>query len=460
MSLSSYSTPLKNYNKSFSTPNKSRKTPRGRKTPSGDRFITTRDNHEGSQLAFRESKENYNNSELNPSSPSTHAYQQSLRDALDAPQVESKVLAYKQKAPAPREGHLNSNRVLYSQGQSSSSTTYRKSKVTRRIPQTANRILDAPELMDDYYLNLLSWSQSNNVLSVALGGAVYLWNAESGTIQNLLNLENETSHISSVEWIQEGNVLAVGTSDNEIQLWDAQECKYLRTMKGHNSRVGSLAWNKHILSSGSRAGEIHHSDVRIQQHLTHSNQSHSHEVCGLKWSADGNQLASGGNDNILNIWDVNRYDAPRFSISDHQAAVKALAWCPWQNNLLASGGGTADRTMRFWNTQTGVCQNVIDTKSQVCSILWNKQQKELISSHGFSQNQLCIWKYPSMNKISELTGHTSRVLHMAASPDGQTIVSAAGDETLRFWRCFADDSADKKPKTVKLTKPLPHHMIR
>lgn len=41
-----------------------------------------------------------------------------------------------------------------------------------------------------------------------------------------------------------------------------------------------------------------------------------------------------------------------------------------------------------------------------------------------------------MTKLAELTGHSSRVLHMATSPDGSTVVSAAGDETLRFWRIF------------------------
>ena len=69
--------------------------------------------------------------------------------------------------------------------------------------------------------------------------------------------------------------------------------------------------------------------------------------------------------------------------------------------------------------------------------MWSKSEKELLSSHGFSQNQLCLWKYPSMAKVKELTGHTARVLHMAASPDGTQVVSAAADETLRFWNVFA-----------------------
>ena len=64
------------------------------------------------------------------------------------------------------------------------------------------------------------------------------------------------------------------------------------------------------------------------------------------------QLASGGNDNLLMIWDA-AADRATHRITAHQAAVKALAWCPFQSNLLATGGGTADRTIKFHNTHTG-----------------------------------------------------------------------------------------------------------
>lgn len=52
-------------------------------------------------------------------------------------------------------------------------------------------------------------------------------------------------------------------------------------------------------------------------------------------------------------------------VQAHSAAVKALAWCPYQSNLLATGGGTADRHIRFWNTHTCAMLSAIDTGSQV-----------------------------------------------------------------------------------------------
>jgi len=127
----------------------------------------------------------------------------------------------------------------------------------------------------------------------------------------------------------------------------------------------------------------------------------------------------------------------------HQAAVKALAWCPWQPNILASGGGTADRCIRLWNGSNGTLLNTIDTKSQVCSLLWASQYKELVSAHGYAHNGVTIWKYPSMTKTAELLGHTGRVLHLAISPDNTTVVSAGADETLRLWKCFIPDAIKK-----------------
>jgi cell division cycle protein 20 (cofactor of APC complex) len=73
---------------------------------------------------------------------------------------------------------------------------------------------------------------------------------------------------------------------------------------------------------------------------------------------------------------------------------------------------------------------------------WSTTEKELLSAHGFSQNQLTVWKYPTMTKVADLHGHTSRVLHTAMSPDGSIVCSAAADETLRFWRVW--ESASKK----------------
>ncbi|VFQ62964.1 unnamed protein product [Cuscuta campestris] len=386
--------------------------------------------------------------EIPASSPSREAYRKQLAEIFN---MNRRILAFKNKPPTPPlDGFLNENSSPYQA---------KPTKPRRHIPQTSERTLDAPDILDDYYLNLLDWG-SSNVLSIALGSTVYLWDASEGSTSELVTVDDEFGPVTSVKWAPDGRHVAIGLNNSDVQLWDSTANRLLRTLRGgHQSRVGALDWNNHILTTGGMDGMIFNNDVRVRSHIVETYRGHSQEVCGLKWSASGQQLASGGNDNLLYIWDrsstaVSSSNSTSSTtqwlhrFEEHTAAVKALAWCPFQGNLLASGGGGGDRCIKFWNTHTGSCVNSVDTGSQVCALLWNKNERELLSSHGFTKNQLTLWKYPSMVKMAELTGHTSRVLFMAQSPDGCTVASAAGDETLRFWNVFGTPEVKKQvPKS-------------
>ncbi|KAF9585517.1 substrate-specific activator of APC-dependent proteolysis [Lunasporangiospora selenospora] len=311
-------------------------------------------------------------------------------------------------------------------------------KSQRKISEVPFKVLDAPGLADDYYLNLVDWS-SQNVLGVGLRHCVYLWDALTGTPTQLCTLNER---VTSINWVSTGIHMAIGTDSGEVQIWDVQKGQRVRTMTGHTQRVGVLAWNDHILSSGGRDRKIFQRDVRSEEMFQKELSSHRAEVCGLKWNSSGTQLASGGNDNMLMIWEKDSTE-PLFQFDDHQAAVKAIDWSPHQKGILASGGGTLDKHIRFWETNTGQAIGAVDTGSQVCNLAWSRTTNEIVSTHGFSQNLVVIWKYPTMQEVKTLKGHQNRVLYLALSPDGQTIVTGAGakDESLRLWNVF------KKPKT-------------
>ncbi|MCI4391053.1 hypothetical protein PGIGA_G00129880 [Pangasianodon gigas] len=341
----------------------------------------------------------------------------------------------------------NNLKVLYSQVPTPMSL-----KKSRYISSVPERILDAPELKNDFYLNLMDWGRLN-ILAVALSEYVYLWDAALGQIVLLKKMEEENGYISSVSWSKDGNFLAIGTSDCKVELWDVQCQKRLRSMDGHRARVSCLNWNDHVLSSGSRSGLIHQHDVRVADHHLFTLRGHTQEVCGLTWSPDGRYLASGGNDNLVNIWPSAQGGAQTamHTFSEHQGAVKALAWCPWQSSILASGGGTSDRHIRIWNVNSGSCVTSWDTQSQVSSLVFAPNYKELVSGHGFAHDKIFIWKYPSLAKVAELEGHEGRILNMALSPDGSILASISSDETIRLWKCFEKDPTKKaKPASSSI----------
>ncbi|GAB5357194.1 hypothetical protein AAMO2058_000353200 [Amorphochlora amoebiformis] len=395
---------------------------RERSKRDGDRFIPNRKAMNKDLMRIdREDLENRN--------PENQKFSSMVAQTILKSDSASKILSYRNKAPKPSDSHLNKLRVLYAANRE----TVRVRRQYRHINSTPERVLDAPDLEDDYYINVLSWS-SQDILAVALGPVIYLWDAKSGSIETLCETESDEDIVTAVNFMHDGNHLAVGTTNKDVQIWDISRKKKIRSMKGHAARVGSLAWNNHVLSSGSRDTMIFNHDVRVANHHIHTYHGHTQEICGLTWSSDGTQLASGGNDNFCHIW--NTSDSAPVHSFDHKAAVKALAWNPVQKSVLATGAGTADRHMRFFNTTSGKMINSIDTESQVCSIQWNREGKELVSAHGFSKNQLSVWSYPSMTRLADLQGHSSRILHTALSPDQTMVCSAAADETLRFWKVF------------------------
>ena len=334
----------------------------------------------------------------------------------------------------------------------------------RKISMTPERILDAPNLVDDYYLNLLEWGKSN-ILAVALGPEIYLWNGENSETSLLMSIikdnenntllnNNNNNIITSLSWMNNGICLGVGLSNGIIELWDIIKGKRIREIEAHEERISSLVWNSYILSSGSKDKLIKNFDVRSQDVEISKIHQHKQEVCALKYSPEGDLLSSGGNDNVCYIWDVRKLNNKLLNISNlndannndcnsikpllvnnhHTAAVKAMAWCPWQRHILATGGGTKDKTIKILNCDTNKIIKNVETGSQVCSLLWNKKERELISSHGYNKNQITIWNYQKMKKECELKGHMSRVLYLTMSPDENFICSGSGDETLRFWK--------------------------
>ncbi|CAI4039265.1 hypothetical protein SMKI_07G2460 [Saccharomyces mikatae IFO 1815] len=316
-------------------------------------------------------------------------------------------------------------------------------KQFRQIAKVPYRVLDAPSLADDFYYSLIDWS-STDVLAVALGKSIFLTDNNTGDVVHLCDTENE---YTSLSWIGAGSHLAVGQGNGLVEIYDVMKRKCIRTLSGHVDRVACLSWNNHVLTSGSRDHRILHRDVRMPDPFFETIESHTQEVCGLKWNVIDNKLASGGNDNMVHVYEGTS-KSPILTFDEHKAAVKAMAWSPHKRGILATGGGTADRRLKIWNVNTSTKLSDIDSGSQICNMVWSKNTNELVTSHGYSKYNLTLWDCSSMDPIAILKGHSFRVLHLTLSHDGTTVVSGAGDETLRYWKLFDKPKAKVQPNSL------------
>ena len=100
-------------------------------------------------------------------------------------------------------------------------------KKARKISQKPYKILDAPNLQDDFYLNLIDWSD-NNQIAVALDSSIYLWSGCSSNACKLYEATNMSDYLCSVSFCDDSKI-AVGNSMGQIQIFDI--CKLKKVNK-------------------------------------------------------------------------------------------------------------------------------------------------------------------------------------------------------------------------------------
>jgi cell division cycle 20, cofactor of APC complex len=166
--------------------------------------------------------------------PDAVAYENSLASACGV-NLNTRILAFK---PAPPESSKPIDlRSQYNRPLKPANAV--GGQFRRRILTSPERVLDAPNIVDDYYLNVLDWS-CNNQVAIGLGQSVYVWSADSGTVSSLLETSADT-YISSLKWSNDGAYVGVGLATGEVQIWDVEDQAKVRSMHGHEARVGSMS---------------------------------------------------------------------------------------------------------------------------------------------------------------------------------------------------------------------------
>jgi WD40 repeat protein len=278
----------------------------------------------------------------------------------------------------------------------------------------------------------LDWSKKN-VIAFALTESVALINPRTLEIAELPFIAEE---VVSLKCDPTGASLFLGADSGIAQIYDVETSCGISQFEFLESGIIVSDWKDNTIVSGSREGKFVVMDVRDDCSIR-VQEAHLEQLCSVRLHPDRPLLATCGNDCSVKIWDLRGLGSdPLMIYGEHEAAIRAAAWSPTNPDIIATGGGTADRKVKLWNTVTGETIKSVDTGSQVCNLFWHPGYKEILSSHGFSQNHLALWKDQELNPIASFHSHKQRILFLAASPDGSTIVTAAPGDSLQIWKMF------------------------
>ncbi|KAM0686190.1 hypothetical protein COBT_002589 [Conglomerata obtusa] len=293
------------------------------------------------------------------------------------------------------------------------------------------KCIEISPLVDDYYSRLLDWAGDSIVY--ASDSITYHYNTKSECTEVL----NTFQHfgLNSIRIHEPSNQYILGISTGSIQIADLNS-PGLAKYHVHKARIGTIEVKDQVVYTGSRDRTIKATDIRMGREIA-CLKVHLQEVCGLKINATGQLVASGGNDNKLFVHDLRKSNVPLFKAQKHKAAVKALCWSPNKASMLASGGGTADKSVKIWDMNAVGLNDAlvrsVDYQSQVCNLHWTKAN-EIISTHGYSRNDIRIANAGSMKVKGIYGGNGNRTIHFAVDSEEEMFVSGGCDGNLNFWR--------------------------
>jgi WD40 repeat protein len=246
-------------------------------------------------------------------------------------------------------------------------------------------------------------------------------------------LTGHTGTVWSVIISPDGRTLVSGSADNTVMLWDVFTHQQLGLpLTGHNAPVISLAMSSDgaILASGSEDGTIILWDMATRQKLG-SLTGHTGQVRSVTLSHDGKILASGSTDNTIILWDVSTRQPLGPPLKGHTGPVRSVALST-DGRILASG--SKDKTVILWDvaTRQPIGSPFKGHSGTVLSVALSADSNTLVS--GSVDKTIMLWDVATGQPLElPLTGHTSLVWSVALSADGTLLASSSEDSNIILW---------------------------
>ncbi|KAK0755939.1 hypothetical protein N5P37_011492, partial [Trichoderma harzianum] len=383
------------------------------------------------------------------------------------------------------------------------------------IPNFPTRtiVLDAPDLRDDFYCSVLAYSPNSQKLAVGLGNILYIWSKGSGP-RAIHGSAASHVWLTSVSFssVQGGKcILAIGRSDGTLVLKSTYDAlprfqvqqpfpvscvswRPITTLRpSRNPFNPGIAVQTEDLVISDDTGVIYYYVVEWPMgwevtrdtwpgtiYLIAKVSLHSQQICGLSWSPNGRFFASGGNDNLCCLFDtdsvlIEKQESAQNSAQCvrparpssvairrlgpgsekhrwiHKAAVKAIAFCPWREGLVATGGGSNNKCIHFFHTTSGSALATIAVSAQVTALIWSSTRREIAATFGYTEPEhpyrIAVFSWPECRQVAAIPWDGDlRALYAISYPRWPANTKAMKHDQKLREGCIIVASSDKSVK--------------
>ncbi|GAA5826177.1 hypothetical protein JCM5353_003834 [Sporobolomyces roseus] len=253
-------------------------------------------------------------------------------------------------------------------------------------------------------ISSLSFSPNGQYLVSSSGcSPIHLYSLPSFSLYRSFN--SHSSGISSLSFSYDSTLLASTSDDKTVRIWEVDP-----TLSLSHRALGGIG-GEETNGTGKREEEA----VRVLR-------GHLSGVFSVAWSPRGDLCASGGMDETVRVWDVQKGKCMRV-LPAHSEPVSAVEFSR-DGTMIVSGSW--DGYIRIWDTATGQCLKTLvnDDNAPVSNVRFTPNSKFIFTST--LDSTIRLWDYQSDKLVKSYTGHTNRkyCIPSVLTPDGKYLISS------------------------------------
>ena len=277
-------------------------------------------------------------------------------------------------------------------------------------------------------------SPDGRLLATGSGnGRIQLWDLPSGA--PLGTLQASSGIIYCIAFSPDGALLATATDTNEVHLWDTSRRQLVGRLV-HRGATASLAFSPDGRTLATMAGYLYAIDTPAELSLwdvasrqkVSSLVGHTSSAGWMHFSPNGRLLATPQGDGSVTLWNVGSGTLAG-RLTGHKGLVICARFSP-DGTILATGG--IDGSVRLWDVATRQMLVVLGFhQGAVYSLAFSPDGERLVS--GGLDHTARLWNVKAQRPVGVLRGHDSRVFSVSYTPDGRTVLTASLDGTAKVW---------------------------
>ncbi len=297
------------------------------------------------------------------------------------------------------------------------------------------------------------FSPDGNRFAIAGSVGIWIYDVRPGTLKEINLLTGHTRQVTAIAFSPDGNMLASGSKDETIRLWDVLTGEQKTKFTGQERTITAIAFSpdgKTLATGNGLLGDA--SDIEIQIRLWNlqtgehtSLVGHEKDITAVAFSTDGKTLVSCSRDRKVFFWDV----ATGRSTLLHTEHEQDIIFVGFSSDGKTLATGSLDNTVKIWGAKTGALNSTIkehDGLIGIRSVAFSPDAR-IVATGG--RNAARLWCANSGQYITTIKPkfsiHEVGISSIVFTPDGNTLATAGEHNIINLW----DLQKEKHRTTIK-----------